>query len=216
MKINVLLIISILSISAGSFAQSSSEPTNKLLSAALTKHLVQQDDFCIGKFNWPIDISANDIEAGSKDAIQLPVLEKLGLVSSSSGSVMRKEDGENEVVVSVKRYSLTDEGKKYYLVKNMPSLAANGKTVVHQGDICVAKLSLDKVVRWDQPKIVNNQQETIATYTYKVNAVDWVKKPEVQAVFPMVARVVNGAGTLQLQQRMRLINKNWVAVNPWE
>lgn len=222
MKIKLLFLITVLSTPTMSFATTANEPTNKLqpsnklISAALTKHLSQQGDFCIGKFNWPIDVSAKDIELGSRDSIQLPVLEKLGLVSASAGNVMRKEDSETDVKVAVKRYSLTDEGKKYYLVKTMPSLAANGKTVVHQGDICVAKLSLDKVVRWDQTKTVNDHLETIATYTYKINATEWAKKSEVQTVFPMVARVINGEGTLQLQQRIRLIDKNWVAVNPWE
>jgi hypothetical protein len=75
-------------------------------------------------------------------------------------------------------------------------------------------LSLDKVIRWDPPTAVGQVQETNLTYTYKVTAADWARDPGVQKVFPVLDRLIKGAGTLQLQQRMQLTKEGWVALSP--
>jgi hypothetical protein len=49
-------------------------------------------------------------------------------------------------------------------------------------------------------------------YTYHVTAVPWALTPDALQVFPMIDKIVKGAGTLQLSQRMLLGKEGWTAV----
>jgi hypothetical protein len=215
MKTKIVLTAGLMCISSAAICANPTEPSQTILAAALGKHLAQQGDFCLGKFDWPIDVSAPDFEMRTRDAVQMPVLEKLGLVISTNGSALRKE-GEAEESVQVKRYALTEAGKKFYLDKETSSTTSSGNKVVHHGDFCAGKLSLDKLVQWDKPTMVGEHQETTVTYTYKIAAAEWTHDPELQKVFPMVDRILKGEGIMQLKQRFRLSGKSWIAVNPWE
>lgn len=185
------------------------------LKTALEKYLAKQGDFCLGKFDWPIEVSESDLAAGTRDAVQMPVMEKLGLVVSSNASAMRKV-GEKEETVPVKSYALTDAGRKFYLVRETESSNSGAETVEHHGDLCVAKLSLDKVIRWSNPDFSEKTPQTTAFFTYKVTAVKWAQDPAIQQVFPMIARIVKGEGSMQLQQRFQLSAGSWIPVKPVE
>lgn len=193
----------------------SMEPTRDNLRPALQKYLREKGDLCLGKFDWPIDVSEHDREIGTRDALQMPVLEKIGIVISSKGSAKRMEGG-SEKIVPVTRYKLTKTGKKFYLARETIQVSADGKKTVHRGDFCAGKLSLDSIVGWDAPQTVGDHQEATVAYTYKFAAADWTRNPEIRKVFPMVDRIVNGAGTMQLKQLFRLTKNGWVAVNPWD
>jgi len=195
--------------------QKNAELNNAALSSALQTYLVQQGDFCLGKFDWPIDVSAHDITIHTNNAIQMPVLEKIGLVSSSDSTAIRKID-ETDTTVPVRRYVLTAEGQKFYLQKPINSVSPSGEKISHRGDFCAGKLSLDKVISWSAPHDVGDSQETTINYTYKIAAADWTHNPQIRKAFPMLDRIVTGAGTLQLQQRARLTPSGWTAINLWE
>jgi hypothetical protein len=145
----------------------------------------------------------------------MPVLEKIGIVVSSKGSEMRKE-GDEEKTVPVTRYELTEAGRKFYLARETIQVSADGKKTVHRRDFCAGKLSLDAIVGWDTPKNAEGRLETTVTYTYKIAAAAWTRNPDAQKVFPMVDRIVKGAGTMQLKQLFRSTKDGWTAVNPWE
>ena len=66
------------------------QPNRTAVTIALRDYLAKQGNFCLGKFDWPIDVSERDFQMGTRDAVQMPVLEKLGLVVSSEVSVKRK------------------------------------------------------------------------------------------------------------------------------
>ena len=201
-------------ISSAAFCANSSEPNQKALTAALVNYLAKQGDFCLGKFDWPINVSESEFAMGTRDAVQMPVLEKLGLVVSSSASAMRKVD-EADIAVPVKSYALTDAGKQFYLAKES-STGTGASKVMHNHDFCAGKLSLDKLVRWEKPSTQGDSQETTVTYTYKIAPAKWTNDPEIQKVFPMLARILKGEGNMLLQQNFRLSGKSWVAVNPWD
>ncbi len=133
----------------------------------------------------------------------MPVLEKLGLVASVP------MDG-----VGGKTYSLTEEGRKYYRVKKTITLGPADKPIEHPGDFCAAKLSLDKVVAWEPPTVVDGRPQTSVKYTYKADAAPWTQDPDIKKVFPMIARIVGGAGSMQLVQVFAWSNNAWVAVTP--
>ncbi|MES2264897.1 MAG: cytochrome c peroxidase [Pseudomonadota bacterium] len=189
------------------------------LAGALGSHLARQGDLCVGKFEWPIDVAPGDAEAGSRDAVQLPVLQKLGLVSVQAGMVARTDAQGVERQVPVQRYALTPAGQKHYVQREIATVTPAGETIVRQGDFCVAKLSLDKLLKWESPIVTvaaggAAQRETTATFTYTVAAPDWAKSAELRKVFPMVAHVMDGEGRLQMKQRMRYGAAGWEAVAP--
>ena len=179
--------------------------SQKSLKPAVEQYLQAHGNFCLGKFTWPIAVSEHDRQVGTNDAIQMPVLEKLGIVTSSvtPGNP------------SVTQYDLTDEGRKYYLIKKTVTLGPADKPIDHPGDFCAAKLKLDRVVRWEPAAVVDGHAHTTVNYTYELaSAADWTRDPEIQRVFPMIHRIVEGAGKLQLTQAFEWTKKGWVPVTP--
>src|ERR1700736_6486064 len=151
-------------------------PSQKSLKPAVRKYLEEKGNFCLGKFEWPIAVSDEDRKTGTNNALQMPVLEKLGLVVASDSA------GDP----SIKNYSLTDEGQKYYLTKQTITVNSAGQKIRHPGDLCPAKLELDKVVAWDPPSVADGKPQTTVKYTYRIaKAADWTQDPEVRKVFPM-------------------------------
>jgi hypothetical protein len=176
----------------------------------MNAYLAKRGDLCLAKYNWPIDVTPAEFAAGARNAVQMPVLQKLRLVAVSEVSVETKTD--NAVVATkVKRYQLTESGKKHYLIRELRTLASGGSKTLHQGDFCVAKLSLDKIVAWDPPTNDSARKETVVTYTYTVEAAPWLQDPDAKRVFPMVDRVVQGARVAQLQEAFALTKDGWVA-----
>jgi hypothetical protein len=209
MKILAILMAALCAFAAYSHA---AQPTRQALRAALEKYLQERGNLCLGKFDWPIEVSERDSRLGTRDAVQMPVLEKVGIVSSKV--VEKREEGAGQAV-TVTRYELTEAGRKFYLARDTANVSADGGQIVHHGDFCAGKLSLDKIVGWDTPQVAGDDQQTMVTYTYKIAAANWARKSEIQKVFPMVDRIIKGEGTMQLKQLFRLTKDGWVAENPW-
>lgn len=200
----ILVLLALCSTAAGAAPV---QPGNKELAAALTRHLAQQGDLCVGKFEWPIDVAPGDAEAGSRDAVQLPVMARFGLVAAVQGTVLRKNADGEEHEVPVQRYELTEAGRKFYVQRSRTTLTPAGERVTRPGDFCVARLRLDQVVGWDAAL-------STASYTYKITAPDWMHDPAMRQVFPMVNYILQGEGKLQMKQVLRRENNSWVAVTP--
>ena len=135
----------------------------------MERYLAEQGNLCLGKYDWPIEVSAHDIGVGTRDAVQMPVLEKLGLVVSSSIPATGRE-GEPVRTAAVTRYALTEAGRKFYLNKSTTSAVPGGAKVEHRGDFCAAKLSLDRIIGWDELKADAGRREMVVTYTYRIAA----------------------------------------------
>ena len=187
----------------------STEPTADQFAAGLKDYLAQRGDLCLAKTDWPIDLTQHEIDSGARNALQLPVLERLQLVSSTVAEVDVKDDNEVLHHMKVRRYALTDSGKQFFITREQPR-AGGGKE--RRGDFCAAKLSLDKVVRWD---LTGTGQDRVAvvSYTYQVQAAPWTGDAELRKVFPVVANVIQGAGSAQLQESFRQTPTGWVAVD---
>ncbi|WP_295977244.1 hypothetical protein [uncultured Variovorax sp.] len=167
------------------------------LTAAMNAYLAKKGDLCLGKTRWPIDVPQREAGTRARNALQMPVLQRLGLVSASKAMV--KDDKDQEAgEIEVTRYALTEEGRKYFVDREP------------QGDFCAAHLTLDKVVGWEAPKDAKAPSEVVVTYTYRIDAAPWTGDAEVQRVFPMVDRVVRGAGTMQLKQGFKRTDTGWV------
>ena len=67
---------------AGASQASTTEPGPRQLNKAAARYLAEHGDLCMAKYTWPRDVTPADRAAHSNDAVQLPVLERLGLVES--------------------------------------------------------------------------------------------------------------------------------------
>jgi hypothetical protein len=173
------------------------EPNRENFTAAVSKFLDEHGDMCVGKVKWPIDVTKDEAASRTANSLQMPVLEKVGLVQKQ------------QISDTTMRFSLSDAGKKYYVNKQLPSMAANGAVSMHEGDLCYGKLHVDKVIGWESPRTVDGVQRTVITYTYTIDPAPWTKDAEVQRVFPVVAMVVRSGGTLQLKQVVVLTKDGW-------
>ncbi len=172
--------------------------------SGMLAYLAARGDLCLGK-EFPLDVTAREAQSGARNAVQMPVLEHLGLVSSSAAmGQITTEDG--PVAVPVTRYQLTASGRQYYLERS-PAKKDGARS-----DLCVAKLSLDKVVSW-QVEPQSQGRSAVVNYTYHVRAAPWTQNPEVKAVFPAVERVLAGDGHTPLQEGFTLTDKGWLPID---
>lgn len=178
--------------------------------ATVNDFLAQRGHLCLAKYDWPIYATTDDQAAGTRDAVQMPVLEKLGLVVGKDVVVERTDSTGKKITANARQYQLTAEGQKYYL--HIPEVIATANSrVTHPADFCAATLTLDKVVGWERPTQVEGKTATSVIYTYKVEPAPWAKDADVQRVFPMIKRVIEGAGTMQLREGVHLTSNGWVA-----
>ncbi|MBT2334014.1 hypothetical protein J7E49_08865 [Variovorax paradoxus] len=169
------------------------------LTAAMNAYLAQKGDLCLGKTRWPIDVPQREAGTRARNAVQMPVLEHVGLVSASTATIEDAKEGERPTEITVMRYALTEEGRKYFHTRET------------QGDFCAAHLALDKIVGWEARKDEKDASAVVVTYTYKIDAAPWTGDADVQKAFPMVDRVVRGAGTMQLKQNFKHTGNAWVS-----
>ncbi|MFT4064503.1 hypothetical protein [Paraburkholderia sp.] len=188
----------------------SQDANQENFTAAINDFLGQRGHLCLAKYDWPIYTTTEDQAAGTRDAVQMPVLEKLGLVTGKDVMVERVDADGKKITASARQYQLTDEGRKYYL--QIPEVVATATSrVTHPADFCAATLKLDKVVGWERPMQMDGKTVTSVVYTYKVDPAPWAKDADAQRVFPMVRRVIEGAGTMQLREGVHLTSEGWVA-----
>lgn len=208
------------------------DPSPQALTKAVRLFLADHGDLCMAKYTWPRDVTAQDQQAGSNDAVQLPVLERLGLVESKEILVPTAAapvatdatggaaaQGSQAVAAAsspgpVKRYSLTAKGRRYYLQKKHTVIGPHDQPTEHDADFCVAHLTLDKVVKWSPPEPVHDHLETVVRYTYHIKSADWMTDPEARKVFPIVDRIIRGQGAKLMSATVALQDGKWVPVLP--
>lgn len=180
------------------------DPEAKALDTALHTYLAQRGDLCLAKNTWPIDLTQHEIDSGARNALQLPELERLGLAKSTVAEVDVDDEGTLHHM-KVRRYALTAAGRKFYITRR----TAQGAP---RGDFCAAHLRLDHIVGW----VLHGSgagRQAVVTYTYQVDAAPWTQDAAVQRVFPVVAGVIRGAGTAQLQETFAHGDAGWTAVD---
>ncbi len=194
-------------LAACSTSHDANAPTAENLAAPLDAYLAQRGDICLAMVDWPIDLTEAEAGAGARHAIQFPVMEQLGLVHSTIVAVPKSTENPDG---AVKRFELTDAGRKFY--KPHASAAKGAEQQQPVNDFCVAHLKREQIV--DVKVDASNAQHPMAvvSYTYQIDTAPWMQDANAQRVFPMVARIANGAGgKLQLRQGFTRGDKGWVA-----
>jgi len=182
-------------------------PTRETFETGLRSYLADgHGQLCLAMYDWPIDLTEAEAGAHSRHAVQLPVFEKLGLAKSTIVAVPRSAENPDG---AVKRYALTDEGRKYY----KPHAYKGRDGTAHANDFCVAQISLGKVEGWQlDPHDAQHAAATVS-YTYHIEPAPWMSDEDARRVLPMVAKVIKGAdGGLQMHQGFTRGDKGWVPV----
>jgi hypothetical protein len=214
---------------AGMAAVSQANTTNpdqKQLTQAVKAFLADHGDLCMAKYSWPRDVIPGDDKTDPNDAVQLPVLERLGLVQSvaipalqvppAATGAQSGAPGSSQPAQAApgKRYSLTEKGRKYYLQRKHTVIGRHDFVTEHDADFCVAHLTLDKVVKWSPPEPAHDHLETVVRYTYHVKPADWMSEPDAQKVFPIADRIIRGDGVMLMSATVALQDGKWMPVMP--
>ena len=186
-------------------------PDRAAAAAVVANYLAGHGDFCLGKSDWPVDISALDERARGRDVVQMPVLESLGIVRASAATALRvegpgAEEGGAPLPVAVTRYELTPLGERFMRDREVLVARGEGDLRVRRRDMCAAHLSLAEVVAvapGDGPRAF------VATYTYEAQPAPWATAADFQRAFPMAARVIGGSHQLQLKQAFQWSEGAW-------
>jgi hypothetical protein len=217
---------------AAGLAQANPEaPSRPVLAVAVGDYLQNHGDLCVGKFTWPRDVTDADRQAATNDAVQLPVMERLGLVRSEVVQVAASKEApagaataaptaaaasaeQHGPVERVTRYSLTAKGSQFYLRKKRTVLGLHSQPVELNADFCVGRLTLDKVVKWTSTQPMNGHPEWVVWYTYKISSPEWMADPQARKVFPIVDRIIRGQGRLMMTATVQDQKGSWVPVLP--
>lgn len=204
-SIRALTGITVISVLAAcSAGRDAHAPTAENLAAPLDDYLAQRGDICLSMFDWPIDLTEAEAGAGARRAVQFPVMEQLGLVHSTIVAAPKSKENPDG---AVKRFDLTEAGREFYRPHSHTTSGA-----AHANDFCVVHLKREKIVDVKVEASDARLPVAVVSYTYQVDAAPWMRNADAQRVFPMIARIMNGAGgQLQLRQGFTLGDKGWVA-----
>ena len=186
---------------------SEKKPSAANFTKAINQYLAKHGQECTYfARTFPIDIPASELKDQSGTAPQMAALERAGLVrGSDTTAVIHGMMGALGASASrpVRRYDLTDEGRKYLQVK--PG------TFGQSSAFCYGQEQVDSIVKWDKPTAQDGTSVTEVTYTYKFQQLtDWAKQPEVEQAFPAIKSTLDQAGTNQVVE-VHLTNQGWEA-----
>lgn len=174
------------------------DANEKNFGAAISQFYEKNGGLCLfgtimGPVQWPVYIKTYSMNSGK----EMAALESVGLVLASDAEI---EDDSLLIrrKVKVKRYALTDSGKKFYRQKD--------------GNICYGKLALDKIVKWDVP--TQAAPVTSISSTYKIrDQAEWSKNAAILAAFPIVKRRIDGVGQQEETRILKLTNVGWEVID---
>jgi hypothetical protein len=191
--------------------QQALQPTRANFTAAVADYLAQRGHLCVAKYDWPIAVTGADRQAHTPDAEQMPALETLGLVAGRDLPVTRNGGDGAAAAPPARVYDLTAEGRKYYL--HVPVVVVTPtQHVTHPADLCVARLSLDRVLGWEKPLTIAGRSVSSVLFSYRItDPAPWLAREDARRAFPTAMRAIANAGTLQLRLGVHLTPHGWVA-----
>lgn len=159
---------------------------------------------------FPIDIPVSQLKDQFGTAPQMAALEQAGLVHGSNTTAalhgMMGALGPS-APRPVRRYDLTNEGRKYFQVK--PSVLGQSTA------FCYGQKSVDAIVKWTEPATMGPYTQSEVTYTYKiVDLAPWAKRADVLQAFGDIRTTVSGISKAHETAGLQLMNKGWEVPEP--
>lgn len=154
---------------------------------------------------FPIDVPASELRDQSGTPAQMAALERAGLVRGSDTTVVihgiMGALGPS-APRPVRRYVLTNEGRKYFQVK--PGILGQSSA------FCYGHEAVDSIVTWTKPESMGSVLQSEVTYTYKMPDLSlWARQANVQQVFGDIRTTVNGISKAHESVSLQLTNKGW-------
>jgi hypothetical protein len=179
------------------------KPNDENFKKAINQYLAKHGKACtsIGR-DFPVDVPEAVLKDQYRTGSQMAALEEGGLVHSSD--TIAPSSGILGLNLSrrVRRYELTDEGKKYF--QEIPGVF--GQT----GSFCYGEKTVDSIVRWTEPAPMEGSSKIEVIYTYKiVNLALWAERPDVQHAFGDIRTTLNGVSKANQDAGLQLTNQGW-------
>lgn len=186
---------------------SEKKPNSANFTNAINRYLAKRGQECtFFAQKFPIDIPATELKDQSGTAPQMAALERAGLVrGSDTTAIIHGMMGALGASAPrpVRRYELTDEGKKYFQMK--PGVLGQSSA------FCYGQEQVDSIVKWDEPTTQDGASVTEVTYSYKFQQLaDWAKQPDVKQAFPAIKSTIEQMGANQVIE-VHLTNTGWEA-----
>jgi hypothetical protein len=183
------------------------KPDDANFTRAINQYLAKHGHACvfIGQ-TFLIDVPVFEQKDQYGIAQEMAALEQAGLVHAShtTAVVHGMLDGLRGPTPPqpVKRYDLTDEGKKYF--RQTPGIFEKN------GEFCYGEKVVDSIVKWTEPMTTGPPSQSEVTYTYKlVNLAVWAEQPGKQRAFPDIRTTIGGASKTDQIAGLQLTNKGW-------
>jgi hypothetical protein len=200
-------LISIISLLFFTACSDGKKPSDANFAKAINQYLTKHGDVCtvIGR-GFPMDVPESEQGDQYGTGPQLAALEQAGLVHSSNTTAvvhgMLDPLRGSTPPQPVKRYELTEEGKKYF--QQAPGVV--GQT----GSNCYGHKTVDSIVRWTDPAATGADSLTEVTYTYRIaDLAPWAERPEVQRAFSDVRTTVTGQSRTTQVAGLQLTDEGW-------
>jgi hypothetical protein len=179
-----------------------------VFAAAVQSFLDDKGGYCLGKPDWPRLVTEEERRKHKADALQMPVLERLGVVS---GTPLPGDETKT-------LYSLTDAGSKFYVRYAVPGASLAGAPTQipgRPGDLCVAQLKVVRVTKWTPVQVADGVATTMVSYTYEIAAAaPWTDDPEFRKVFPLVAQILSSGNQLEMMLPLQWTGHRWISTVP--
>lgn len=179
-------------------------PNEVNFTKAINEYLASHGEVCtaIG-IQFPVDIP---IAQSGGIGSQLAVLGQAGLVHATDTTAvvpgMFDALRGSTPPQRVKRYELTEEGKKYF--RTMPG------TIGTTTGFCYGQKRVDSIEKWTKPEMLGGSSQTEVTYTYKIaNLPAWAMRSDVVQAFPDIGAMVRGQSTVTQIAGLELTNNGW-------
>lgn len=182
------------------------EPNAAHFTVAINRYLAKRGAECtFFAQTFPIDVPASDLKDPYGIARQMAALEGAGLVrGNDTKAVIQGMMGAlgPSAPRPVRRYELTDEGRKYFQVRT------GG---LGQGSaFCYGQKTVASIVKWTEPAATEPSTQSEVTYTYKIaDLAPWATHADVQQAFGDIRTTVSGISKTDETAELQLTNKGW-------
>jgi hypothetical protein len=186
---------------------SAKNPNETNFTKAINDYLTKHGAACtvIGR-QFPIDVSRSEQSEQAGIGPKLAALEQAGLVQATETTAvvhgMLDPLRGSTPPQPVKRYELTQDGRKYF--QQIPG------TLGQASGFCYGQRNVDSIVKWTDPATMGSSSQTEVTYTYRiVDTAAWAERPDVQQAFSDIRTTVNGALKTTEVAGLQLTSKGW-------
>lgn len=180
------------------------KPNSGNFTRAVNAYLAVHGKACVSTpWQFPVDIPKSRISWDRQEIADLSAFESAGLLKSGDTTAvvrgMFEVDGK---VQPVRRYDLTDSGKKYL----QQQMGLMGSTAA----FCYAQEAVNSIVKWNEPATQGGFSETVVTYTYRLsNLADWAQNQELLSQYPQMKQELDGEKVQERPIGLQLTNKGW-------